>query len=816
MDERTFTALELNSLKELLAKHVQTPLGRRQAEELWPLTDRAAILHGLDLTSECADYLATGERFGLGGIEDPAPALSRLQIGETSLDPHQILALERLISLGVDLHQLFKDADHRQRYPRLAAVVSPIPDLRGLAGEIRGKILPGGEIDDGASPELRMIRREIVECRSRVHRTLESIMRNETHAVQDELVTFRNGRFVIPIRTDSRGRVPGVVHGLSSSGQTTFVEPMAVIDQNNDLVRLREQEEIEIARILFSISEKLREKLPAIRAIAQAVATLDFSQAKGRLSAQFRCVRPQLSAGRALKLIEARHILLEHMLRASGSEVVPISLELDEEHQVLVISGPNAGGKTIVLKTAGLIALMAQMGLHVPAREAILPVFDQVFADIGDQQSIAANLSTFTAHMRNISETARQVAPPALVLLDEVGTGTDPDEGAALAEAIVDFFRRSGATTMATTHYNPLKMWAARTEGVLNASVEFDEKTLCPTYRLIIGIAGASSGLEIARRMNVPASILDNAKLMVEPSQARASEYLRHLKDLVTEQEALRAALEEERAATASEYARLDLAFASREGERKAEFERALAGALQQFREESERLVRGLKDRVEAARLKKAAENRAAELRRTAERLRRESVRPGALSPASAPGPEEKRYSGERKIADDDAPATAGTILREIQEGDRVKITSLNKEGVVESVHEGTFIVMMGVIRFRASHHDLELLERSAASEAQPGPRMSSAPGPDLDQSFVPEINVIGLNSEEATERVDKFLDEAFLAGTESVRIIHGHGKGILRKAIAKLLTGHPQVEKFQLAPAQQGGSGATLVEIRK
>jgi DNA mismatch repair protein MutS2 len=812
MDERTFTALELNSLKELLSKHVQTPLGRRRAEELWPAADRDAILRGLDLTSECADYMAAGERFGLGGIEDPEPALSRLQIEETSLDPHQILGLERLISVGIDLHQLFKEAELRQRHPHLAEIVSPIPDLRGLAGEIRGKILPGGEVDDGASPELRLIRREIVECRSRVHRTLESIMRDETHAVQDELVTFRNGRFVIPIRTDSRGRVPGVVHGLSSSGQTTFVEPMVVIDQNNELVRLHEQEEIEIARILFAISEKLRDKLPAIRAIAQAIATLDLSQAKARLSAQFNCVRPQLSQGRALKLVDARHILLQHMLRASGSEVVPITMEMDEHHQVLVISGPNAGGKTIVLKTAGLIALMAQMGLHVPAREAMLPVFDQVFADIGDQQSIAANLSTFTAHMRNISETARQVAPPALILLDEVGTGTDPDEGAALAEAIVDFFRRSRATTLATTHYNPLKMWAARTEGVLNASVEFDEKTLRPTYRLLMGIAGASSGLEIARRMDVPASILDQAKSRVEPSQARAGEYLKRLKDLVAEQEAHRAALEEERAATAREYARLDLAFAKRESERKAEFEQALAGALQQFREESERLVRGLKDRVEAARLRKAAQNRAVELRRTAEKLRRESAQPASSSPGQRPS----RPDSESETTVDGGRASGGTTLREIREGDRVRIISLNKEGVVESVHEGTFLVRMGVIRFRADHPDLELLGRSAAVEAQPGGRTPSAPGPDLADSFVPEINVIGMTSEEAIERVDKFLDEAFLAGTESVRIIHGHGKGILRKAIAKLLTGHPQVEKFQLAPSQQGGSGATLVEIRK
>jgi DNA mismatch repair protein MutS2 len=630
-------------------------------------------------------------------------------------------------------------------------------------------------------------------------------MRKDSRAVQEELVTFRNGRFVIPIRTDSRGQVPGVVHGLSSSGQTTFVEPLVVIEQNNELVRLREQEEIEIARILLAITGHLRENLPGIRAIAEVVAALDFDQAKGRLSIQFHCVRPRLSESRRLVLVEGRHILLEHALRNSGSDVVPISMEMDEAHQVLVISGPNAGGKTIVVKTAGLVALMAQMGLHVPAREAVLPIFDQVFADIGDQQSIAANLSTFTAHMRNIAEMEQQVAPPSLILLDEVGTGTDPDEGAALAEAIVDFFRRAGATTIATTHYNPLKMWAARTEGVLNASVEFDEKTLRPTFRLIMGIAGASSGLEIARRMNVRASILDQAATLVEPSQARASEYLKRLKDLVLEQETLRNALEEERAATAAEYARLDLLFAKREGERKAEFEQAMARAVQMFGEESQRLLHGIKDKIEAARLKKVAEIRSAELRRTAERLRKETVRPGSQTSGT----------GQTQLAP--ADATRGIQVGELREGDRVRVRTLNKEGVVDSIRNEIITVSVGAMKFRATLSDLEAGDSQTAPDpVAENPRRPGVSGPNLDEQFVPELNVIGMTADEATDRVDKFLDEAFYAGTEAVRIIHGHGKGILRRAIATLLTGHPQVEKFQLAPPNQGGAGATLVDLKK
>jgi len=503
MDERTFKTLELEALVNLLARHVQTPLGRRRVLALVPSTDRDHINLELDRTTECAGYLATGGAFGLGDVVDPEDSLAELQVHGTSLEPQQILALQRLVGAGMDVREQFSDNEIRGRYPQLSAIAARIPDLRRMLASIRGKILPTGEIDDSASPALRRIRREINERRTRIYRSLESLMHDRApSAIQEDIVTIRNGRFVIPVRTDSRGQVPGVMHGLSSSGQTTFVEPLTIIDQNNELVRLREEEEIEIARILLEITDAFRVNLAGIAAVADAIAEIDFTHAKARLSTEFNCVRPTMIEGRGLLLEDTRHPLLEHTLKQSSGKAVPISLEMDEDHQTVVISGPNAGGKTVVVKTVGLIALMAQMGLHVPAARAALPVFAQVLADIGDQQSIAANLSTFTAHMRNIAEMAESVSPPALILLDEVGTGTDPDEGAALGVAIVDFFHRAEATTVATTHYNPLKTWASQAEGVLNASVEFDEATLRPTYRLIVGVAGASSGLEIARRMS--------------------------------------------------------------------------------------------------------------------------------------------------------------------------------------------------------------------------------------------------------------------------------------------------------------------------
>ncbi|HZM90348.1 MAG TPA: endonuclease MutS2 [Blastocatellia bacterium] len=810
MDQRTFKTLDLEALVSLLARHVQTPLGRKRVRALVPLSDRSLIDGELDRTTECAGYLLSGGTFGLSDITDPEDSLAELQVQGTSLEPQQILALQRLIAAGMDLRDQFGDAELRSRYPQLSAIAARVPDLRRVLASVRGKILPNGEIDDSASPALRRIRREINERRNRIYRNLESLMHERAAtAIQEDIVTVRNGRFVIPVRTDSRGQVPGVMHGLSSSGQTTFVEPLTIIDQNNELVRLREEEEIEIARILLEITEAFRVNLPGIAAVSDALADIDFTHAKARLSAEFKCVCPVMVEGRALALDDARHMLLEHTLRQTGKQVVPISLEMDEDHQTMVISGPNAGGKTVVVKTVGLIALMAQSGLHVPATRAVLPVFAQVLADIGDQQSIAANLSTFTAHMRNISEMAESVSPPALILLDEVGTGTDPDEGAALGVAIVDFFHRIGATTVATTHYNPLKTWASQASGVLNASVEFDEATLRPTYRLIVGVAGASAGLEIARRMNLPAEIIEQATTLLDPTHTQASDYLKQLKKLVDEQETLRAALEDERQVTADKYARLDLEFAQREAERQRSFENQLAQVIRDFSVESERLLKTVNDRVTAARLKKETEARTAELRRSAGVRLRKQVETAPVPAARAASVLETAAPSINEIQFDAA---------EINERDNVRIKTLGQDGIVESIHDGQYTVIVGSLRFRARSDELQLIKAAAPAASKHAaalPRGVTA-DVDVDSNFTPEINVIGATVDQATDRVDKFLDEAFIAGAETVRIVHGHGKGALRKAIGDLLTGHAHVERFNLAPSNEGGAGATIVALKK
>ncbi|HSW40107.1 MAG TPA: Smr/MutS family protein, partial [Acidobacteriota bacterium] len=570
-----------------------------------------------------------------------------------------------------------------------------------------------------------------------------------------------------------------------------------------DLVRLQELEELEISKILLFLSDAIRRNLDAIMNLVRIMTALDIAQAKALFAAEFNCSCPKVSHDKRCRIEDARHVLLEQSLRKTGQQSVPISLELDEQHNVLVISGPNAGGKTVAIKTIGLISLMAQMGFHVPAREALLPVFDQIFADIGDQQSIAANLSTFTAHMRNIAEIFQNLGRRALVLIDEVGTGTDPDEGAALAIAIVDGFRRRGAVTIASTHYPRLKVWASEKAGVVNASVEFDERSLRPTFRLLLGIAGASSGLEIARRLNLPPEILAEAAVLIDPDHAQAREYLKRLKESLDEQETLRAALEKERSAVAAKYAGLDAEFNRRERARAEEFESALTRAVDEFKAESERAIRAIKDRAAADRLRKTTQNRAAVLRRETA-LRSTYQRDFS--------------SGTEAAAASSSAAIAGSN-EEIRENDTVRVVSLGREGIVESIKDEAHVVIIGALRYRAERHDLQKVKGNEC----PAPRKSpgSFPAGSIDAEFidndaVSELNVIGLTSEEAIDRVDAFIDRAYLAGLETVRIIHGHGKGILKRAIAGFLAAHPQVARSCLAPPEKGGSGATLVELRK
>jgi len=816
VNKQAFTTLEYQHLLELIKRNAQTEAGQRRVETLSPIDDASELRHALAALAECVRLRARGVKWYFNGLTEPSETIGRLRVEGASLDPLAILQTARLCDQAMSARAAILAERDEARV--LWQLVEDLPrELNTLVARVTNKILPSGEIDDRASPELANIRHEINVLRSRITRSLEGLMRRSAEAIQDELVTIRNDRFVIPVKADHRGRVQGVAHGYSSSGATAFIEPLETIDANNELQNLHESEAREIAKILFGLSEELRAQLPAIEMAAEAVAELDFINARAVFHWGFDCVIPEIqtetNGSGALELIEARHPLLEENLRAAGGSVVPVSFTLDDEKNAMVISGANAGGKTVVLKTTGLLALMAISGISVPARSARFPFYSSVLADIGDHQSLAANLSTFTSHAANIARMIELCEGPALVLLDEVGTGTDPEEGSALGVAVVDYFRRvCSAHVIATTHYSGLKMYAANEEGVLNASVEFDEKTLRPTYRLLVGVAGASSGLEIARRFGVPTQIVENAMRSVADSSLQASEYLRRIKREAEEAEALRVALEEERQAVAEKFASLDKEAAKHERERQSTFDQTMQRAITELEKRARELVAKIEDRTERVRVERDAQRRIAEIKRTTQREVR-VVREGQTVQPERVEPE---------VPVEETPEYVAAAPREIVVGDRVKLRSFGSVGIVDQIKQGVAEVRVKSLRLREKLENLELVEatnpkpqagkleklrRSAATEAR------LAPADDKAQS---ELNVIGQTTDEAVDAVDKFLDEASLASLSKVRIIHGHGTGALRRAIGALLDGHPHVSRFLPAPPDQGGAGATLVELRQ
>lgn len=812
--QNSVVTLEFDLLRSLLLERVRTPLGAALVAELTMLESRELVGLELRRTSEGAACLRQGTSLDLSDLPDPRPALARLGIADVNLEPLEILDLLRTISVGTGLRDTFHGG--AETFPLLREITGPLPDLRPLYQRLRGRISPTGEIEDAASPELREVRLQLVRLRAQIHKSLESILKraDEAHALQDEFITIRNDRYVIPIRNDNRGAVAGVVHGMSSSGQTAFVEPLETISQNNELVRLRELEQAEIVKVLFRITAELREERGSIQEMAGVIGQIDLIAARARLAIDQGAIEPRINEEGRFHLRGARHPLLTESLRLSGGQVVPISFEMDGEHRVMVVSGPNAGGKTVVLKTAGLLSMMALAGMHVPATEADLPVFRQILTDIGDQQSIAANLSTFTAHISNIRAISDHLEPPALVLLDEVGTGTDPEEGSALAVAIVDYFRSRGAHVVVTTHYSGLKVYATTTPGVINASVEFDERTLKPTYRLLTGLAGSSSGIEIARRFGLPAGITERAASRVLTASAEAAEYLRRLREQHEENRQTLVALAEERAAVAEKYARLEVDFRRREQEREKEFRSELRKVVDQFTSRAEELARSIEDAAEQRRVRREVERRAVELKASASTLAREMRQ---SHDPSAKADESVRDASLHPGGASDAPPPE----RPLQAGDRVLILSLDREGVVESINAHEVVVLVGTLRFREQPAGLRLLVSTpvAATTARIASRLPGGISFSLNEDKAPvgsELKVIGRTVDEALSATDQFLDAALLDNLDRLRIVHGVGMGALRRAIAELLSRHPHVSRFYAAEPGEGGQGATIVELKR
>jgi DNA mismatch repair protein MutS2 len=892
MNPQAFDTLEFDTLRALVRRGAQTAMGRERIDVLMPFADLLELQQALSAVGENMHLRQRGTRLSFDGVADTSASILRLKIEGAALDPLALLDLARLCERVIEARAAI--VAEREQAPTLFEIVASVPgELKKLASLLNKKILPGGELDDRASPELARIRHELARARSRITRSLEGVMRRSSEAIQEELVTVRNDRFVIPVRADHRGRINGVAHGSSSSGQTIFVEPLETIEANNELQSLREAEQREIAEILFALSEELRRELPAIERAAEAIAELDFINAKTAFAERFDCVVPEVAQTSVcgadesqpevcatLQFIEARHPLLEENLRATGAAVVPVSFKLDAGNTTMVISGANAGGKTVVLKTAGLLSLMALSGLPVPAKQARVPFYRSVLADIGDHQSLAANLSTFTSHVANIGLMIELCETPALVLLDEVGTGTDPEEGSALGVAVVDHFKQGGAHVLATTHYSGLKMYAANQPGVLNASVEFDEKTLRPTYRLLVGVAGSSSGLEIAQRFGIPSEVIGNASRQVKESSRDAIEYLRRIKREAEAAELLRRALEEERAAVAEKFAALNSEAEKKEQQRQIEFERQLSQAVAEFEKLGRELSAKIEDRAARLKVERETERRAAELKREAQRVTQVSRKRGSVSQASSSRGQEgglpPQLRGVRVVRDgkvvgfggatesmvdelatpvggQDVRAPTRDSDRALKVGDRVRLLSFGSVGIIDRIKDDEAEVRVGSLHLREKIENLELIDELSSRPdrgssptpgspaGQPGWGGAVREGSESDKTraglrrsvqstevhlrskttgsdmaTTAELKLIGKQTDEAVELVDKFLDEAFLNGLTELRIIHGHGTGALRRAIADLLTGHPHVARFKPAPQDQGGAGVTLVELKQ
>ena len=783
--------LEFESLRALVGRYVRSALGRNELEQVAPSSDRSAIEIALAEAAEGIDYLRAASqpqpasrgaaiRINFADISDPTSAVARLRIEGATLDAQEIYELTRLLDLAAEARGVLVSAG--QRFPRLSAHGAAIADLRELAHELSGKILPGGLLADHASVALGRLRRDIEKQRQSIQHSLERFLRahQADGTLQEDFVTIRNDRFVVPVVTGRERRVDGVIHGASGSGHTLFVEPLETIELNNELVRLTEEEAREVHRILREFTARLRTHAPAIASTTKALARLELIFAKAEFAQTFNCVVPRISPDETRRLIlrEARHPLLEDILRKQQKAVVPITFDLDHEQRTLLISGPNTGGKTVTLKTAGLLALMAHAGLPVPAAEAEFPLFDEVLADIGDHQSIQESLSTFSAHIVSIRSMLERATPDSLVLIDELGRATDPEEGGALGVAVLDAFRVRGAFTVASTHLLALKLYGASTAGVRNGSMGFDDATLEPTYVLRLGAPGKSAGLDIASRLGLDPALIQDARARMTTTERDIAHFLnqmhQRLDALDSEQ---RTVVERERALAVREQS-LEQTWEKKYAAKIRELEQRASDLSAQFEKQAQETIGDLSQK---ARVKIAKTRREFQ----------EAVESAIDVSAPAPPPRPKLIEGARvRLKNIRQPATVRRML---------------SNGLLE--------VDAGFLRMQVAASDVEeVLPPTGAPAARPP--VAFRQGPSFDGNFR-EINLIGQRAEEACQQVDKLLDSAALAEVDRIRIIHGHGMGILKRAIADLLARHPHVEKFYVAPPEEGGAGATIVELK-
>ncbi len=817
LDPFSRDVLEFPAVVEMVGRFLSGPLGVPALRRVRPLADPIPIQQSLDAAREADEYLTGNSRPGLARLADPTAILDALAVEGASSTAPEILTVLEVARAACEYRGLFAET----ALVVLRTLAEGLPDLRDLVKELDGKILPDGSIDSSASPALARIRKSIEQTRRELDSRLERLVHRlgQAELLQDELVTLRNGRYVLPVKTEKKRQVEGVVHGASSSGQSVFVEPLETLPLNNELVELEDREITEIERLLYEFSGMLSARREELRLAAQQLGEIDLAFAKAEFARHYGGSVPEFSAGREFRLSEARHPLLVDALRLSGRDAVPLTIELREPQSIVIISGPNTGGKSVALKTLGTAVLMAQAGLPVLAEEARLPVFGRVLADIGDQQSIEQNLSTFSAHIRNIQAMTAIAGPDTLALLDEIGSSTDPQEGAALAVAILESFRARRSVVFVSTHHARLKTYGAATAEALNAAMDFDEATLRPTYKFLPGLPGKSSGLDIAERLGLDPAIVAAARALLDPGASEAATLISSLHDKRAELESALADLRQRTSELQQREARLEKEAAAERREKLRELDKRLEQTLREYSERWNAALAQIRERT-------LGESKPAKTLAGASR-RGDALARGARDEWNAQVLESLHPEQPAELAGNAAPSRVG---------DRVRVAGVSAPGVVTALLDGDEMeVEIGRLRMRVNRDAARVLVGGGA-EVKPvtAPRgrgeadsshdataaaadfLFDLPGQDQAPEIPAEINVIGNTAAEARERVDEFLDRAFVAGKRRLRIIHGYGKGVLRKTLHEMLAVHPHADRFYPAPNQEGGAGATIVELKR
>src|SRR5580700_7856432 len=662
--------LEFDKLRELLRLRTTSAPGRRAVDGLEFQANRAALEAAFRLIREAREWLRGGGELGFGGLADPEGWLEKIAGPGMVLEAQELLDAASLLETAAGLRGQFRE--EAVKFPLLAARVASLGDFRGALEAIRRCVLPNGEIGDQASAALRRIRASITETREAIQKTLKQILRSRHAEAGEDYVTLRNERFVIPVRAESRRSVPGVMHGASATGQTVFLEPFETVEVNNQLVQLAEDEAAEILRILRELTERLQIVREPLLFAAETIAELDGVFARGRFARDFDASIPEFSDASELRLVEARHPVLEDKLRREERAVVPMTLALGGAEKVLVISGPNTGGKTVALKTTGLAALAAQSGIPVAAQRAVLPVFDGVLVDIGDQQSIAADLSTFSAHMLNLKTMLELATPESLALVDEMGTGTAPEEGAALAVALLDEFRAKNCIVLATTHHDRLKTYASTTTGVVNAAVEFDDVNLRPTYRLMVGVPGGSSGIAIAERLGLSDEIIARARSLMTPEAHEAADLIAYLHRSRDELDRMREQMAAERRELEAERNKLRAEWVERQKSRIAELEQKFAEMQKRFEENVARVVESVKERELRGQMEKTARRKMQDVRGEA----KEELNAAVVQTIS----ESQKELGIR------GEVAGGVSAEQLQAGAKIRVRGFSKPVILRRV----------------------------------------------------------------------------------------------------------------------------------